>query len=118
MVCAFFFFFSTFFSKTFTHLNQRAETSSVPALLVTGYYGALSDRMGRKFVLAITVLGSILEMLMLILTQKFQDIVGIRLLFVAPVIRGLTGGLSTSIATSQAYVSDCTQPSDKFVPAF
>ncbi|RUS18278.1 major facilitator superfamily domain-containing protein [Endogone sp. FLAS-F59071] len=90
-------------------------TTSVCVLLVTGYYGALSDRIGRKFVISITVLGSIFEMLLLILTQKYQDIVGIRLLFIAPVIRGLTGGFPTSFSASQAYISDCTQPSDRAV---
>ncbi|RUS28195.1 major facilitator superfamily domain-containing protein, partial [Jimgerdemannia flammicorona] len=85
------------------------------ALLVTGYYGALSDSKGRKYVLQIPVLGSLIHMVLMIITAKFQKVVGIRLLFVAPIIKGLTGGHSTAMAASHAYISDCTEPAKRSV---
>lgn len=83
------------------------------ALLLAGYYGALSDRKGRRLVLKISCLGNILLILSYILTIKFPGIFGISLLFIVPVIRGLMAGDNVLIATAQAYISDCTTASGR-----
>lgn len=84
------------------------------ALLVAGYYGALSDRKGRRIVLGISSLGSILLFIAYILTFKFSNIFGISLLFIIPVVRGLMAGDSILIATANAYITDCTTPSERY----
>ncbi|CAO3624443.1 unnamed protein product [Mucor hiemalis] len=84
-------------------------------LLLAGYYGALSDRKGRRLVLNISCLGNILLILSYILTIKFPGIFGISLLFIVPVIRGLMAGDNVLIATAQAYISDCTTASGRTI---
>lgn len=79
-----------------------------PALLLAGYYGALSDRKGRRLVLKISCFGNILLILSYIITIKFPGTFGISLLFITPVVRGLMAGDNVLIATAQAYISDCT----------
>lgn len=78
------------------------------SLLLAGYYGALSDRKGRRLVLKISCFGNILLILSYIITIKFPGTFGISLLFITPVVRGLMAGDNVLIATAQAYISDCT----------
>lgn len=85
------------------------------ALFVASYYGALSDRKGRKVVLKIAGLGNILMTGAYIITMKYQNIFGISLLFVAPVLRGLLAGDSVISAAIQSYISDCTTSAERTV---
>jgi DHA1 family tetracycline resistance protein-like MFS transporter len=73
--------------------------------------GAVSDRKGRKPVLALSQLGSALGYALLgIATQRqfgFSPAVALTLIYVSRVIDGFTGG---NISTAQAYISDVTTP--------
>jgi MFS family permease len=80
------------------------------ALCVASYYGALSDRKGRRVIFKISSIGTILTMACYIITINYQHIFGVSLLFVAPLIRGLLAGENILIAATQAYISDCTTP--------
>ncbi|KAL7329121.1 hypothetical protein PS15p_207275 [Mucor circinelloides] len=77
-------------------------------LLGAGFYGRLSDRKGRSLILRISTIGSLLYVFCDLLTAKYYDTIGIALLFVGPLIRGIMAGESVLMAAVQAYIADCT----------
>ncbi|MBI4343406.1 MAG: MFS transporter [Candidatus Omnitrophica bacterium] len=66
--------------------------------------GRLSDRVGRRPVLLLSILGTSLGFLLMGLAHTLQ------LLFIARVIDGITGG---NISTAQAYIADVTKPEER-----
>lgn len=50
-----------------------------------------------------------------IATIKYQNIFGVALLFIAPVMRGLMAGDTILFAAVQAYISDCTTTAERTV---
>jgi MFS family permease len=65
--------------------------------------GSLSDRIGRKPVLAASLYGTALASLAMGLASRLPD--ALLILFVARIVDGITGA---NIATAQAYVADVT----------
>lgn len=84
-------------------------------LLVASYYGALSDRKGRRLILMISTLGGLIQITMFIITIKYIHIFGISLLFIAPIIKGLMAGDTVALAAIQAYISDCTTRAERTI---
>ncbi|KAF1796188.1 major facilitator superfamily domain-containing protein [Mucor lusitanicus] len=84
-------------------------------LLVASYYGALSDRKGRRLIMMISTLGSLIQIALFIITIKYIHIFGISLLFIAPIIKGLMAGDTVAIAAVQAYISDCTTRAERTI---
>lgn len=78
------------------------------ALLGAGFYGRLSDRKGRSLILRISTLGNLIYVSCDLLTAKYHDTIGITLLFLGPLIRGMMAGESVLMAAVQAYIADCT----------
>ena len=75
--------------------------------------GVLSDRVGRKPVLAFSQLGSAAGYALLGVTTQlhFDNVtVALGLVYLARVIDGVTGG---NISTAQAYISDVTTPATR-----
>ncbi|MBI4598062.1 MAG: MFS transporter [Candidatus Omnitrophica bacterium] len=66
--------------------------------------GKLSDRIGRRPVLLMSLLGTAAGFLLMGLAQTLS------LLFVARIIDGATGG---NISTAQAYIADVTSPEER-----
>jgi len=66
--------------------------------------GQLSDRIGRRPVLLVSVIGTSFGFLLMGLSKTLS------LLFVARVIDGITGG---NISTAQAYIADVTPHSER-----
>ncbi|KAI9010913.1 major facilitator superfamily domain-containing protein [Phycomyces nitens] len=83
------------------------------ALFMSGYFGRLSDRKGRTFIVRLSILGSVLGLVCLVITGKYQKTFGVTLLFVSPIIRGLMAGETTLMAATQAYITDTTTPSER-----
>ncbi|KAI5479857.1 MFS transporter [Pseudohyphozyma bogoriensis] len=81
--------------------------------LTTGYWGALSDRIGRRPILALSLLGTLLMDSIFLLAVNYHSTLGYRFLLLGPMFDGLLGGLSTAQATTNAYVSDCTDPGSR-----
>jgi DHA1 family tetracycline resistance protein-like MFS transporter len=73
------------------------STYSLLQLVATPYLGALSDRIGRRPVLIVSQIGTVLSFLLLGVANSLP------LLFVARVLDGISGG---NISTAQAYISD------------
>ncbi|KAJ9110259.1 hypothetical protein QFC19_001662 [Naganishia cerealis] len=78
--------------------------------LSTGFWGAVSDRMGRTLVMAVTLLGFATSDVILIVTATYPHRVpfGYRFILLGPLIDGFCGGFSTIQATNNAYLSDTT----------
>ena len=77
---------------------------SAAQFLATPVLGALSDRLGRRPILLISILGSAAGYFM------FGWAGSLWMLFLSRIIDGLTGG---NISTAQAYIADMSRPEDR-----
>ncbi|KAL4072834.1 major facilitator superfamily domain-containing protein [Scleroderma yunnanense] len=90
-------------------------TMGILSCLVTGWWGTFSDRHGRRFVLAASIVGLFLTELVFIITANFVDYLpgGYWFLLVGFVIEGLLGSMPTGVAANHAYMADTTEPSSR-----
>lgn len=77
---------------------------SVSQLVASPLLGELSDRWGRRPVLIVSLIGTVVSFVLLALAQSLT------MLFVARVIDGLSGG---NITTARAYIADITTEDDR-----
>lgn len=77
--------------------------------------GSLSDRYGRKRMLALTSVGGVLGELVTIFAAKFPDVVHYRWLLLGVFFDGLSGSFTAGSVLSNSYTSDCTSPSKRGV---
>jgi MFS family permease len=77
--------------------------------------GALSDRYGRKKLLAVTGVGLFVTEVATILAYKFPDTVHYNWLLAGAVVDGLCGSFTAGMAITHAYASDCTPPPKRAV---
>ncbi|CAJ0846715.1 3892_t:CDS:2 [Entrophospora sp. SA101] len=89
--------------------------TAIPAIFVLGPLGSLSDRKGRKKTLLISVVGTILSTLNLLLVCKFLDKVGVNGFLIGSFIDGVTGGFYALSEASYAYATDSTHPTRRNV---
>lgn len=66
--------------------------------------GRLSDRFGRKPVLVVSIIGTLVGFVVLAMAQSLW------ILFISRTLDGLTGG---NISVAQAYIADVTKPEDR-----
>jgi MFS family permease len=84
--------------------------SGILGAMSTPIMGSLSDRLGRKQILACSVFGPLLADIIVILTLRYPDEVDMRWLLLGYAFDGLCGSVMSATAASQAYVSDITSP--------
>lgn len=60
-------------------------------------------------------LGSLVELVLFVITLKCPQIFGVTLLFIAPILRSLLAGDTILVAAIQAYISDCTSAAERYV---
>jgi len=77
---------------------------SLCQLIASPILGDLSDRYGRRPILIVSLIGTVVSFVMLALAHS------ITMLFVARIVDGLSGG---NISTARAYVADVTEPKDR-----
>ncbi|UNI21809.1 hypothetical protein JDV02_007765 [Purpureocillium takamizusanense] len=77
--------------------------------------GHLSDRYGRRRLLAVASVGGLLNEFITILAARFPETVNYRWLVLGAVFDGLTGSFTAGSILSQSYTSDCTPPSKRAV---
>jgi DHA1 family tetracycline resistance protein-like MFS transporter len=83
---------------------------SLCQMLATPVLGLMSDRFGRRPVLLLSQIGSVLGYLLLTYAtyRQWNNVaLGLMLVYASRAIDGLSGG---NIATAQAYISDITTP--------
>ncbi|GAA6008282.1 hypothetical protein JCM10207_000068 [Rhodosporidiobolus poonsookiae] len=85
----------------------------VLSALTTGFWGALSDRRGRKPVLVLALVGTVLMDSVFLLTVKYHHILSYNFLLVGPFCDGLLGGYTTAQALTSSYLSDVTSPGSR-----
>ncbi|KAI8098276.1 major facilitator superfamily domain-containing protein [Gilbertella persicaria] len=84
-------------------------------LLMASYYGSLLDKKGRRLVLQISSTGNTIAYIFFILTIRYINFFGISLFVVGPILCGLLGGDTMLLATSQAYIADCTTTTQRTI---
>jgi DHA1 family tetracycline resistance protein-like MFS transporter len=77
---------------------------SLCQLVAAPILGDLSDRYGRRPILIVSLIGTVVSFVMLAVAQS------VTMLFVARIVDGLSGG---NISTARAYVADITEPQDR-----
>ena len=77
---------------------------SLCQLVAAPILGDLSDRYGRRPILIVSLIGTVVSFVMLALAQSLT------MLFIARIVDGLSGG---NISTARAYVADVTEPKDR-----
>lgn len=77
--------------------------------------GSLSDRYGRKKVMACMILGLLVNETITLLTATYPDILPVQWLLFGFVFDGLAGSFTAGMAVTFAYASDCTPPARRKV---
>ncbi|MDQ7012721.1 MAG: MFS transporter [Planctomycetota bacterium] len=92
------------FSTTATALAVLTLSYSAAQFLSTPCLGAISDRIGRRPVLLVSLLGSTAGYVVFALAGSLP------VLYLSRIVAGATGG---NISTAQAYLADITPPKDR-----
>lgn len=92
------------FGLTSQSLGFLMSSFSIAQFFATPVLGSMSDKYGRKPLLAISLVGTCISFLMFAWAQ------GIIMLFAARILDGLTGG---NISVAQAIISDTSTPKDR-----
>lgn len=77
--------------------------------------GSISDRYGRKYVMALCSAGGVVGEIIIILAAKFPDVIHYKWLILGSVADGLSGSFTAGSILSHSYTSDCTPPSKRNV---
>jgi MFS family permease len=77
--------------------------------------GALSDRYGRRLILAVTALGMLLGDIITITAASFPDSISVYWILVEFGFGGLAGSFIATMAVIQSYAADCTPPARRSV---
>lgn len=77
--------------------------------------GALSDRYGRKKIIVVTSLGTILGEIITIVAASRPETINVEWLLVGAALDGLTGSFIVAMAITNSYITDCTPPGERNV---
>ncbi|CAK4031008.1 MFS general substrate transporter [Lecanosticta acicola] len=89
--------------------------SGILAAFTSPKLGALSDRYGRKPILIITSIGTVLGEIVTIAAAKYPATFPVYLLLLSYALDGLTGSFILAMSISNAYATDCTPPNRRNV---
>ena len=89
--------------------------SGLLSAIVSPQLGALSDRYGRKRMLSITVLGTVLCEAVIVIVATCPDTFSVYWILLGYIFDGLGGSFIAAMALSFAYASDCTPPDKRSV---
>lgn len=84
--------------------------SGILSAVVSPRLGRLSDRYGRKMILAFAVFGAMLGEVVTIVVAARPDRISVNVLLVAAFLDGMCGSFTTSLALVHSYAADCTPP--------
>lgn len=77
--------------------------------------GAISDRYGRRKVIAFTTLGMLVGEIITIMAAKYPEMVSVNWLLLGYACDGLCGSFIVAMAVTNAYATDCTAPPERNV---
>ncbi|CAK7565391.1 MAG: hypothetical protein SEPTF4163_003307 [Sporothrix epigloea] len=77
--------------------------------------GSMSDRFGRKKIMALSSCGGLSAEIITILAANFPDVVSYRWILASSVFDGLVGSFTMGNIVSHSYTSDCTPPSKRTI---
>ncbi|MCM2282994.1 MAG: MFS transporter [Bdellovibrionaceae bacterium] len=97
-------FYAKHFGATATQAGLLASSFAVCQLVASPVLGALSDRFGRKPVLLLSQIGTMLSLVMMALSTSLP------MLFLSRVLAGAT---AANISVAQAYVADVTEAKER-----
>jgi DHA1 family tetracycline resistance protein-like MFS transporter len=97
------FYAETFGASPFV-IGLLFASFSLAQLIASPLLGELSDRWGRRPVLILSLVGTVISFVMLAMAQSLV------MLFLARVVDGLSGG---NITTARAYIADVTTEEDR-----
>lgn len=86
-------------------------TAGLLGAFATPILSSLSDRVGRKPILACTIVGPLLYETLMVLVLRYPDWIDMYWLLVGYAIEGLSGTTITATAISQTYITDLTRHS-------
>ena len=89
--------------------------SGLLSAIVSPKLGVLSDRYGRKWMLAITVLGTLLCEAVIVMVATYPDTFSVNWILLGYTLDGLGGSFIAAMALSFAYASDCSPPDKRNV---
>jgi MFS family permease len=77
------------------------------------YYTSLSDKYGRKIIMALAFFNTLLVLGSLVLMSIYWDQIGLPLMILSGLVNGLLGGTTLGVTMALAYAADCTEPSQR-----
>jgi MFS family permease len=77
--------------------------------------GALSDRYGRKKIIVVTSMGTILAEIITIFAATRPETFNVEWLLLGSVLDGMTGSFIVAMAITNSYITDCTPPAGRNV---
>ena len=80
--------------------------SGVPSILVSLFYGGLSDQLGRRLFILLPVLGTAFNAIIILLVVYFSNVLPLSFLLVGAVATGLLGNFSVVNFAVYSYASD------------
>ncbi|KAJ5658981.1 hypothetical protein N7507_005432 [Penicillium longicatenatum] len=88
-------------------------TAGLLGAIATPVLSSLSDRIGRRPILACTALGPLFYEALLLFILRYPDSVDMHWLLVGYAMEGFSGTIITAMSTSQAYITDVAPRSDR-----
>ena len=89
----------------------QALVGMIPLIFMSMIYGAYSDRVGRKFLMILSIMGSIVTCLAFIITIKCD--LSVYYLFIQPLSDSFLGNPDVFIITTVAFMADTCAPTQR-----
>lgn len=102
-------------SRTSLFLLYGSLVSGLLSAITSPKLGALSDRHGRKKLLAITTCGVLGGEVLTILAAKYPETVSVNWILVGYAVDGVSGSFIVGMALAHSYATDCTPPQKRNV---
>ncbi|KAG0285677.1 hypothetical protein BGZ96_010114 [Linnemannia gamsii] len=87
--------------------------NGLASMFSIAYYTSLSDKYGRKIIMVLALLNTLLLLGAFVLMSVYWDQIGLPLMILTGLVNGLLGGTTLGATMALAYAADCTEPSQR-----